>query len=251
LIAMWRGKYLLGSDHIKILLLMSVPLWLLFTGFSIVRATLPHWTGPAFISFILLAATYWSSEEGKGFKWAKSSTYSLAVLLIIALFLINYSPFQLGKKSDILNFGENDFTQDLYGWDQIGKAFKIISNREEAKGTMQQNSDLVSDKWFPGAHLDFYVARPSHRNLFLIGPLVDIHKYFWINQLRGNLIPGNNYYHIAVSNTYRDPNLIFKNLFEDIKLIDTVEIKRDGKTVRYAFFYLLKNYSDKSGSKTI
>jgi hypothetical protein len=45
-----------------------------------------------------------------------------------------------------------------------------------------------------------------------------------------------------VSNVYRDPTELFKDYFETIEPMDTVEIKRANKIMRYAFFYRLKNY---------
>jgi hypothetical protein len=222
-----------------------MPLCVVFTSFSIFRATLPHWTSPAFISLMLIAAVYWSDRrpgENSFFFWMKFPSIFLTALLLVALYLVNYSPFQLGKRAGISNFGEDDFTQDLYGWSEVGNAFKNIADREEKAGNLKAGAGLVSFKWFPGAHLDFYVARPAHRNLFLIGTMNDIHKYAWINVQRGGLIQGEDYYHIAVSNLYRDPHDLFDHYFEKIEPMDTIEIKRAGKTMRYAFFYRLKNY---------
>ena len=245
LIGLYKNKNFIESGYSRILLWTAIPLWIVFTSFSIFRSTLPHWTSPAFISLILIAAAYWSEgrpEQKPIYFWVKFPAYFLATLLFIALYLINYSPFQLGKESSVLNFGEDDFTQDLYGWNQVGKSFKTIAEREEKAGNMPIGSSVLSYKWFPGAHIDFYAARPTNRNLFLIGEMNDIHKYAWIDQYRGGLKKGNDYYHIAVSNVYKDPEELFGNYFEKIEPIDTVEIKRDNKIMRYAFFYRLKKY---------
>jgi hypothetical protein len=216
-----------------------------FTSFSIFRSTLPHWTAPAFTSLLVIAAAYWSEKQvgEKIFFWIKFPSVFIGVLLVAALYLINYSPFQLGKTSSITNLGEDDFTQDLYGWHQVGDAFKVIAQREESAGLMPAGSALISNKWFPGAHLDFYVATPAQRKLFLLGEMNDIHKYAWINLFRGDLQKGSDYYHVAVSNLYKDPSELFQKYFEKVEPMDTVEIKRAGKTMRYAFFYRLKNYN--------
>ena len=215
----------------------------MFTSFSLFRSTLPHWTAPAFFPLIVLAAAFWCDQQEKKFFWIKFPSFFLGGLLLGALWLIDYSPLQLGKKSEIRNFGEDDFTQDLYGWNQVEKAFAKISLREEKKGTMPKQADLVSYKWFPGAHIDFYVAQPNHRKLFLLGDMNDIHKYAWINNYRNGLHKGQDYYYIAVSNLYKDPHGIFENYFEKIEPMDTVQITRSGKLMRYAFFYRLKNYN--------
>ncbi|MFM7853869.1 MAG: hypothetical protein ACKO96_18580, partial [Flammeovirgaceae bacterium] len=170
-------------------------------------------------------------------------SYFLAFLLSLTLFLINYSPFSLGKKSAISRYGEDDFTQDMYGWQQINEAFKKISFREEQAGTMPKDASLISTKWFPAAHLDFYCARPNKRELFAIGSLTDIHKYAWINQQRKGLHHHGDYYYIAVSNYYKNPSEIFEPYFQAIEPMDTVKITRAGEVVRYAFFFRLKNYN--------
>jgi hypothetical protein len=246
LVALFKNNDFIERRYGMVLLWTTIPLWVVFTGFSVFRSTLPHWTSPAFLSLILIAACYWSTrhpEKKPIFFWIKFPAFFLTTLMFVALYLINYSPFPLGKKSDVSNFGEDDFTQDLYGWNQIGETFKVIADREEKAGRMPAGSGVVSYKWFPGAHLDFYAAHPNQRNLFLMGEMNDIHKYAWINLQRGGLVKGNDYYHIAVSNVYRNPTELFKSYFEKIEPMDTLEIKRVGKTMRYAFFYRLKNYN--------
>ncbi len=251
LVALVKGKRFLESTYTWILLLNAIPLWLLFTGFSVFRSTLPHWSGPAFTALILITAAYWS-ERMSALNLSETKTirpfrillpsYFLALLLAATLYVINYSPFPLGKQAVIQNFGEYDFTQDMFGYDQIANAFKKIATKEEANNSMKMGAGLVSNKWFPGTHLDFYVAQPYHRKLFLIGSLNEIHKYAWINQQRGGLETGEDYYHIAVSNYYIDPTEAFGKYFERIQPIDTLTITRGGVTMRYAFFYKLKNY---------
>ncbi len=242
LIAVFKKKNFIEDQHLRILLAATIPLWIVFTGFSLFRSTLPHWTAPAFFTLILLAACYWSDQQEKKFFWVKFSSFFLGGLLVIAFWLINYSPLQLGKTSSVQNFGEDDFTQDMYGWDQIASAFDKVSSQEEASGKMPKQAGIISYKWFPGADIDFYVANPNDRKVFLLNDMNEIHKYAWINNYRGGLQKGNDYFHIAVSNVYKDPNELFGKYFEQIKPIDTLEIKRGGKTMRYAFFYQLKNY---------
>ncbi|GHN00968.1 glycoside hydrolase [Cytophagales bacterium WSM2-2] len=244
-VAFLKRRNFIEVQWARILIAITLPLWIVFTGFSIFRATLPHWTAPAFLPLILLAAAFWSEknkeQSGTPF-WIKFPPLFLGGLLLIALWLINYSPLQLGKKSEVRNFGEDDFTQDLYGWDQVADAFTKIAEREEKNGTMPVQAGIVSHKWFPGAHIDFYVAQPLHRKVFLLGEMNDIHKYAWINKYRGGLQKGQDYYHIAVTNVYKDPAELFGKYFSEITPTDTVEIKRGGVTMRFAFIYRLKNY---------
>jgi hypothetical protein len=243
LIALKKNKKFLRPDQARILLALAIPLWGVFTGFSLFRSTLPHWTAPAFLPLILLAAAFWSDQSERKFFWIKFPAFFLAGLLAIALWLINFSSLQLGKKSETKNFGEDDFTQDMYGWDQVSKGFAKLAQRMETTGEIPKGTNIISYKWFPAAHIDFYIAHPLNKKLFVVGEMNDIHKYAWINNYRGGLTRGEDYYHIAISNVYKDPNDLFGSYFEKIEPLDTVEIKRGGKTMRYAFFYRLKNYN--------
>lgn len=236
-----RKKSFLSSVNARLLILTFLPVWLVFTSFSLFRATLPHWAAPGFISLMVVAGAYASEAARK--TWFYVPAYFLAVLLVIAGWLINYSPLTLGRYKDQAHWGEDDFTQDLFGWDQVEKSFNAIAAREEQAGRMPEKAGIISTKWFPGAHLDFYVAQPEDRKLFLIGPADDLHKYCWVNEARGGLEKGKDYYHIAVSNLYQDPQTMLGSYFEKIEPLDTVDIKRAGEVMRFAFIYRLKKYN--------
>src|SRR6185436_4957880 len=62
LIAVFKKKHFIEAQYLKILLAVTIPLWIVFTAFSLFRSTLPHWTAPAFFSLILLASCYWSDR---------------------------------------------------------------------------------------------------------------------------------------------------------------------------------------------
>lgn len=249
-LALVRRRPFVEQDFKRILLLDSVPLWLMFTGFSLFRSTLPHWTGPSFLALIILSAVYWSDQEkNQSAPWSKLLKWRmyvpalfLAILLQATVYVINHSPYLLGKHNEVASFGSGDFTQDMYGWKQMALGFRAIAAREESKGSIITGSDLVSFRWFPGAHLDFYVAQPMGRQVYLIGDLREIHKYAWMNEQSGGLQRGRDYYYVAPSNYYRDPSEMFAGYFHAIEPADTIRILRGGQVTRYAFVYLLKNY---------
>jgi len=241
-------KKMKATPFMHILLLNSLPLLVVFTGFSLFRSTLPHWTGPAFLGLTVIAAMYWSpllKLEKRITPIVGRLMLPLALLLLMvcaAVFAIDFSPFSFGSSAGDVRIGDGDFTQDMYGWESIGREFKTIALKQERAGAMKKNAGLVSFKWFPAAHEDFYVANPMVRDLYVVGPLQDVHKYFWINEARGGLKRGEDYYHIAVSNYYRDPQSLFGDLFERVEALDTIVVRRSGTVVRKAFVFKLKNY---------
>ena len=58
IVAVFRRRSGLENSYAKLLLWISLPLIFLFLFFSLFRATLPHWTGPAWTSIILISAAY-------------------------------------------------------------------------------------------------------------------------------------------------------------------------------------------------
>ena len=74
------------------------------------------------------------------------------------------------------------------------------------------------------------------------GSLSSIHKYAWINEIRGGLRAGDNAYMISTSNWYTDPYEYYSEHFKEIIPTDTIEVTRSGKLAYYAFVYQLKGY---------
>jgi 4-amino-4-deoxy-L-arabinose transferase-like glycosyltransferase len=172
-LAIVRGARVVDRPHLRILLLNALPLWAVFTGFSLFRSTLPHWTGPSYLPLILLAGVYWA-------------------------------------------------------------------------GRMSSDAAIMSYRWFPAAHLDYYVATPLGRRLLVAGSLDAVHKYWWINQRREPLRAGDDAYYVAVSNWYSDPEDRFGRLFESIEPADTIRVWRAGAHVKNAFVYRLRGYNGAS-----
>ena len=251
LIAVFKNKLSLNSEYIRILILNSLPIWVVFTSFSLFRQTLPHWTGPAFTPLLILAAVFLSDKTEKLDlpkrkiifpKIIRSSIYLLYSLLFLALLLINHYPGTIGKKETVSKYGDTDFTLDMYGWKQISSAFEEIVRRDVLENDMPLDAPIISPKYFPGTEIDYYVARPLGKKVFLPGTLNNIHKYAWINEERGGLNKGDDAYMISTSNWHKDPYEYYSTNFNKIVSTDTIEIKRSGKLAYYAFVYKMKGY---------
>ena len=253
LIAILKNKLNINPEYKRLLLLNSLPIWIVFTSFSLFRSTLPHWTGPAFTSLLILAATY-IEEKTKQAKLPKSkvlfpskiraSTYLLYSMLFLAWLLINYYPGTIGTKESQSKYGDTDFTLDMYGWNQIRIGFEKVVKKDLNANSMPVDAPIICPKYFPGTEIDYYVARPLGKKVLQYGSLSNIHKYAWINIARGHLEPGSDAYMISTSNWYKNPFEFYQNNFERIIPTDTIEITRSGKTAYYAFVYQLKGYKD-------
>lgn len=234
-----KGKKYFSRSHTRALLLMSLPLLVVFTSFALFKRTLPHWSGPAFNGLLFFGAAWLDTRKLTNLIPAalRASIGVITIPLVAAVLLINHYPGTIGNKEETLSYGRGDFTLDMYGWRQLGDKWTAYTQVHDLK-----NITVISHKWFPSAHIDFYLAAPNEQPFLSVGSLHDIHKYYWINKDRMILQQGDDAVYITVSNWNTPPGQYLKDHFNSITLLDTIEILRSGKTVRYAFIYSLKGY---------
>lgn len=246
LIALARGKFPIDKDYKRILLLTSLPLILLFLFFALFRRTLPHWTAPGYISLIILASAYLANKAMKTgkLKWfPREIVISISVLMfVLALGIIQIKtgvipqpPAETPKE-----LGKNDLTLDMYGWAQFGEKFSQLADKDFYSRNMNADAPIISHKWFPAAHLDYYVARDYGYNLLAIGDLDAIHKYAWINRERPQLRQGSDAYFITSSRNFKNPEYLLK-YFKWIEKPEIIRIFKGKKHVENFFVYRLRN----------
>ncbi len=242
LVMFFKGK-LGGSDVVKRLVVSTaLPLILTFWFFALTRPTLPHWKSPAFNQTFVLIAIMLNKGTDKQLlpKPIIASVALMAMVLILGIAEIKTGFIPLDKHTETEKSGRDDFTLDMYGWEKLGKEFAKTREKAITKGEMTADCGLVSHKWFPLANLDYYVARPLEMKAYGLGNMEDIHKYYWINDERGGLESGANYWYITDSHYYNDPFMVFEGYFEEITLVDTISIERCGKPCKNNFVYTCK-----------
>jgi len=250
LIAISRKKLAINPQVIKVLLFTSLPLIFVLLFTSLFRDTLPHWSGPAYISLIILAACHFAPISGPAtvksnflFKLPYVATLLLFLIVFSGVVLVNYFPGTIGKQEKE-TLGSGDFTLDLYGWQDLAHEFKLLRQRNISAG-ISNTSFIISNKWFPGAHIDNYVTQPLGLSFIAIGNLDNIHTYAWLNHYRKPLKNGDDAYFITLSNNYANPNLQYSHLFRKITKSVSIPQLRNGKPVRNMLIYLLKDYRGK------
>lgn len=122
---------------------------------------------------------------------------------------------------------------------QLGEKFAPIAKSDVDQGRMKKGSPILTFRWFPAANLDYYVGGPVNKPVYALGTLERIHKYHWINQLRGSLKQGSDAYYLALSDDYEDPVALYGALFDTIMPADTICITRGDELVRKVFVYRL------------
>lgn len=248
LTAFFRGKLTEQKAEMRMLISISLPVILLFLGFSLFRRTLPHWTGPAYMTLIPLAALYIRTLTHEGLTgklFAKPTKYALIFLTIVisvALLQIHEGWF-LNKGINVTTgkrLGMKDITLDMYGWKQLNKGFESVYKQDTATGHMRKDAIILSQRWFPAANLDYYVARPLHMKLLTLAEVERTHKYAWITQYRGGFYQGMDAYYFSSSYDFSDPNSIYKDYFIRIEQPDTIPVYKNNRLVMYHYVWRLR-----------
>jgi 4-amino-4-deoxy-L-arabinose transferase-like glycosyltransferase len=225
---------------ISLLLWLSIPLLILFWGISLFNPTLPHWTGPAYISLFLIAGVYWSSYSRKVIPGLmKGGIAFIGLLLFSFMLLVFVFPRQLGSKN-VENLGEYNPINDVTGWKYFSTHFDSLYVREQKDSVMSKGAPILVNKWFPAGHLFFYTARPLQIKVIGVGAINDLHKFAWLNKESDTLQLGQDAYYITPSNLPNDPNKLYGDYFESIPTPDTLPYISKGVVLRNFYIYRLK-----------
>jgi 4-amino-4-deoxy-L-arabinose transferase-like glycosyltransferase len=246
LIAIFRKRKFLAAPQTRILLLTSLPLIGLFLFFAFFRRTLPHWTGPAYLSLIIIAAAWLAdiaARRKKPMLWIPRSIIASVGLLMVVL-ILGMTEIKTGlltptQYDDPREVGSNDVTLDMYGWRQLATKFDSLVQADVRSGYISADAPIISHRWFPAAHLDYYVAHPLGIPLIAIGSLEDIHKYAWINHERPPLQPDSDAWYITGSRDFDMPGYLFE-YYKHIETPDIIKIYKGNKHVENFFVYRLR-----------
>jgi hypothetical protein len=248
LIAVWKNKIDIEKSVKRLLLFLSLPLIILLLSISFFRDTLPHWSGPAFVTLLILASCYISDEiervkntNSKLKKLAYSACILILTIALSGMLIINYYPGTIGNK-DEKTLGKKDFTLDMYDWNFFKNEFKKVRDKD-IQSSITKTTFILNNKWFPGAHIDNYIAQPLGLDFIALGKLEDIHTYAWLNTYRNQLKIGDDAYFITVSNSFSDPKELYKKSFKKINTPVIIKQFRNKKPTRNMLVYLLQDYT--------
>jgi len=241
LIALKKGKLQLEQPYKALLLNLSWPLIAAVLFVAFFRRTLPHWTGPAYLSLMLVAALYLSQLNLKrARRWLAGSLGLLILILTLGLIEINYGLIKhrySERHENDQKVGKYDVTLDLYGWDE----FRVVFEDWEGEHPQFKNRSILTQDLYQSAHIDYYLARPLEKKLIAFGELEDVHKYAWINAERGYLKEGEDALYITHSRAYKSEDLI-KPHFQNMEMIAQLPVERGGVLAEYFFIFRADGY---------
>ena len=146
-----------------------------------------------------------------------------------------------GENSDPQKVGKTDFTIDLRMWPAIAEAVKVKINAAENNGDMPKNSVIITDNWFPAAHLDYYYAIPNHKKLYILSTPDHQHEFRRINIIRGETKKQCSAYYMTTSQIYSAPDTSLIATFEKVEGPEILAIKTRNKTRVNLFIWKLRD----------
>ncbi len=249
--ALYKRRFLHPPGIYPLLLWLSFPLIIVLIVVSVFNETLPHWSGPAYFSVMLLAACW--LDERAGFiriRWLKTAGWFFATVITIGTLCIRFLPFQIGNRK-INYLGAGDITLDMNGWKKFAIEFDTLYRTDIRTGIMKPGAIIISDYWFPAGHLDHYFAIPFHRNLLAFGNLNSIHHFAWLNKIRPRLMIGSDAYFIYPTNEYGPPKPDLINAFVSVDTPVFIPQFRTGQLVRYLVIYRMHHFKGDSSDYLI
>ena len=249
LVVFFRGRRYLDVSSGRLVLCFALPFVAVFWFFSLTRPILPHWSAPAFSLLLLFPASYLADKQSIAtleIKIPKSIIATVSLLVFVLVFGVleiktGFIPLRFGERANSVRYyGEGDFTTTIYGWRSIKDDFQQIRQKKIDEGLMKESDGMVELQWFPMANFDYYVANPLGINMFGLRDIDKIHKYFWINEYRGGLQKGADYWFLNESSDYYAPERYLEDEFEEIIPCDTITVDRCGTPAKYVFVYICK-----------
>ncbi len=240
------GKMEHNKQNVQLLMLCGLPLILLLIGISMFRDTFPHWSGPGYTGLILVAALYLDARRPAIHqsipRVLKASLILLLTVVVAGIAVIQFYPGTLSTNKGN-NLGDGDFTLDMYGWKETAIKMDALYRADVANGAMPINAPIIVNKWFPAAHIDFYVAPATQQSTYAIGELFDLHHYQWLNRYKAPLRKGQDAYFIMPSNNFSEGNLLFyQQQFDTVYPPISLPIYRSGTLCKQVFVYRLKGF---------
>ncbi|GGC05317.1 hypothetical protein GCM10011325_35260 [Dyadobacter sediminis] len=246
--AIARKQTFLTAPYMGLLLWSGIPIIICTIVLSLFRDTLPHWSGPGFIAFMLMAAAWLEERAAMPFyhRLINSCIGFMVFVFIAGPLLVRCYPGTMSPRK-FPQTGSGDATLDIYGWDQLLPAFEKIRNDDIRRVTMSPQAPLLVHKWFPGAHIYYYVAYPLQMRLVGGGNIHDLHQFCWLNRSYGHVATGTNAWLIVPSNYFTDPVKQYAGQFKSIEKAGTITQRRGGRIARYWFVYRLKHATQRIG----
>lgn len=200
------------------------------------KDTLPHWSGPAYVSLIPVGAVYLDSiKTTYAPLLAKLCVAIHLCALVCCAGLVHFYPGNIGvQKGKLVGYG--DKTLDLYGWQQAGKEFDSVYATYIADKKVPANTPMISNGWW-AAHIEYYFCKPEHINMIGLGSIMNLHEYAWMNTMRKDSVNMEDAFCIVPSNGYYNVHKVYSSYYTNMDSIAGINILRGNKPAHNFYLY--------------
>ena len=203
-------------------LMASLPIIAAGWSIALFEATLPHWTGPAYLFLFLFIIS--RIEFVRYRSWLKWSLIVQIFLIVVALGEVSNGWFSnlQAKGKNPYELGRLDGTLDIYGWDQLRDGLQSYDIER-----------LVINHWYPGSHEYFYISEALGCELIPYGEADMLHELIHhpSHTVSSVSLPA---HYIESSRYPRQGRGIFEDRY-DLNEIGRIPVVRSGDTVMMFF----------------
>ena len=188
-----------------------------------------HWTGPAFISLLPLAAVH-LAEYNKLALFPRVLKWSTALLVLVLAgwpLAVHYYPGTYGQRHHQM-MGQDDVTLDKFGWESSGHDFAVLYNDAIKKKIIAPATPVVCPTWW-GAHIEYYFARVAGAPVIGLGDSIRLGQYNWLNKKRLPLADMDTALLIEPSIEYGKATDFHHEYYNKLERLYTLTVYRNGK----------------------
>lgn len=208
---------------------------------ALFKISLPHWSGPAYITLIPIAAIGLSDIKFSKYIFIfKAATLYFLIFIMLIVYCVNFYPGTFGNKGG-LDLGRYDISLDAYGWKEAGEKFATLYNAENAAKPIKDKPPLICNTWW-GAHEEYYFALPLGIKMIGLGTTQDLHHYDWRNKFNLMDTKMDTAYCIVHSDDYYDVRKINDQYYKTIDSITTIVILRNNKPAHNFYIYRFSDF---------
>jgi 4-amino-4-deoxy-L-arabinose transferase-like glycosyltransferase len=163
---------------------IALPFIFVVIFLSIFRDIWFHWTGPAFVTLLPIAAIRLAKFKSQ-FILPSAVKWSMALFLVAMLgwpLLVYSYPGTYGDSNKKMH-GQGDVTLDKFGWRMSGRYFAASYNESIRKKIITPQTPVVCPTWW-GAHIEYYFAREAGAPVIGLGDTMKLGQYNWLNKTR-------------------------------------------------------------------
>lgn len=224
---------------------IALPMAVLLLFISLFRDIWPHWSGPAYTTLIPAAAIWLERRQVRRIfpVWLRAGIGAHFLFIVIWLVTVAWYPGTYGSKVPN-ELGKGDVTLDKFGWSEAGEEFIELYKKEQASGIMPAQAPLVCSKWW-GAHTEYYFSDEGNIPVIGLGDVEDLHQYAWLNEKRKEEANMNSAYAIVSSIELEEQKFSYRNYYDRMELIKTINILRNKKPAKRFYVYRLVGWKGK------